>query len=426
MKIYNSEIVVIGSGAGGATVAKELSIRGKKVIVVEKGKLAKKVGNEMCASNFYEGAPFLVRASSGVIFHFAKTVGGTTVFSCGNGVRSPENIFSQYGIDLQNELNETESELNIMPIDEKLIGNKGTKDFLAASTRLGYRMEYMPKFMKQGKCSLCGKCVLGCPNNARWTAVDFINIAITNGTSLLEGILVEKILIKNKQVIGVEGRKGVERVIIHTEKVVLAAGGINTPIILQNSGLSAGKKLFCDLFNVTYAVSKRQGMANDLSMALVDLEFFKNDGFIVSPFIDPPLTFFLIFNKFKPLFLFKRKHVVGVEIKIKDDAIGSVSNVHGIKKTVTINDKTKLDKGVAVAKDILNHMPIDKNTINTSKIRAAHPGGTAAIGEVVNSNLETEVKNLYVCDASVLPEALGLPPIITLIALAKWFVKKQF
>jgi choline dehydrogenase-like flavoprotein len=55
----------------------------------------------------------------------------------------------------------------------------------------------------------------------------------------------------------------------------------------------------------------------------------------------------------------------------------------------------------------------------TTKIRGAHPGGTAAIGEVVNKNLETRIKGLFVSDASVLPTSPGLPPIVTIVALAK-------
>ena len=51
--------------------------------------------------------------------------------------------------------------------------------------------------------------------------------------------------------------------------------------------------------------------------------------------------------------------------------------------------------------------------------RGAHPGGTAKIGEIVDSNLETEISNLYVCDASVLPISPGKPPILTILALSK-------
>jgi choline dehydrogenase-like flavoprotein len=50
---------------------------------------------------------------------------------------------------------------------------------------------------------------------------------------------------------------------------------------------------------------------------------------------------------------------------------------------------------------------------------AAHPGGTAKIGEIVDANLKTEIDKLYVCDYSVVPEEWGLPPSLTLLALGK-------
>jgi len=63
-------------------------------------------------------------------------------------------------------------------------------------------------------------------------------------------------------------------------------------------------------------------------------------------------------------------------------------------------------------------------SFNYSRQQGAHPGGTAAIGRVVDADLETEVDNLFVCDASVFPETPGLPPIVTIIALAKRLAKK--
>jgi len=47
----------------------------------------------------------------------------------------------------------------------------------------------------------------------------------------------------------------------------------------------------------------------------------------------------------------------------------------------------------------------------------------AATGGVVDKNLQTEVDNLFVCDASVLPATPGLPPILTIVALAKRLAK---
>ncbi|MHC4592251.1 MAG: GMC oxidoreductase, partial [Planctomycetota bacterium] len=65
----------------------------------------------------------------------------------------------------------------------------------------------------------------------------------------------------------------------------------------------------------------------------------------------------------------------------------------------------------------------DTNSFVVTRPQGAHPGGTAAIGKVVNADLQTEVDNLFVCDASVLPNAPGLPPIPTIVALAKRLAK---
>ena len=67
---------------------------------------------------------------------------------------------------------------------------------------------------------------------------------------------------------------------------------------------------------------------------------------------------------------------------------------------------------------------IKSKSILVSKPQGAHHGGTAAIGKIVDSNLATKVERLFVCDASVLPVAPGLPPILTIVALAKRLAKK--
>ncbi len=64
-----------------------------------------------------------------------------------------------------------------------------------------------------------------------------------------------------------------------------------------------------------------------------------------------------------------------------------------------------LAKGSAVAGAILTEAGVDPTTLTSTPARGAHPGGTAAIGQVVDKNLETELYNLFVADASVFPKA---------------------
>lgn len=58
------------------------------------------------------------------------------------------------------------------------------------------------------------------------------------------------------------------------------------------------------------------------------------------------------------------------------------------------------------------------------RINGGHPCGTAGIGRVVDSNLQTRVRGLFVADASIFPESPGQPTIVTIAALAKRLGKR--
>lgn len=72
---------------------------------------------------------------------------------------------------------------------------------------------------------------------------------------------------------------------------------------------------------------------------------------------------------------------------------------------------------------ILLEAGADPGSLCKEAVRAGHPGGTAGIGRVVNADQETEISRLFVSDASVLPEAPGMPPVLTIVALSKRFSK---
>ena len=112
--------------------------------------------------------------------------------------------------------------------------------------------------------------------------------------------------------------------------------------------------------------------------------------------------------------------MIGILVKTADDPAGRINPDGSFLKPITEADQKRLDEGSALATEILIKAGADPNSIIISKPSGGHPGGTAAIGKVVDKGLQTEINNLYVCDASVLPRAPGLPPILTLVALAKW------
>lgn len=420
----DADIIIVGSGVGGATLAKELAKRNKKVLIVEKGHFypRDRIGSELSAFKFYDKHGIWSKSKEGVFYYRAIMVGGTSIVSCGNGVRALESEFRDAGIDLTEEFIEAERELDIKPIPNRLIG-RGTRKIMEVANKLGFNMEPMPKFINFEKCNSCGNCVLGCRTDAKWTALQYLNEAQDNEASLVPGINITKVIISNGKAIGIEGynRFGI-KIEIFANIIVLAAGAIGTPIILQNSGIDAGQKLFLDLFNVTIGLTKDTGLAREVTMAAIS----ENDGFILSPFIDVPFALVSVVPVplRRNLKFTQREYLLGIMVKIQDDCLGKVHKDGTIEKTISTNDLSKLNKGTAIAKDILNNAGVESKAIVTTKIRGAHPGGTAAIDEVVDIDLKTKIENLFICDASVLPKSPGVPPIVTIIALSKRLAKK--
>ena len=105
-------------------------------------------------------------------------------------------------------------------------------------------------------------------------------------------------------------------------------------------------------------------------------------------------------------------------IKIPDNLKGHVY-LNEVEKGIDFEDASLLARGAAIAGSILVKAGADIKSISSTHVRGAHLIASARIGDIVDSNLETEIKNLYVADGSVLPKAPGLPPVYTILALSR-------
>ena len=117
------------------------------------------------------------------------------------------------------------------------------------------------------------------------------------------------------------------------------------------------------------------------------------------------------------------RDVIGLMLKFADTCIGKIDDDGNVEKTLTKVDVDLIKEGYQKAVKLLLKMGVDPDSIVATPLKGAHPGGTAAIGEVVDNNFESKIKGLYVCDASVIPEAPGRPPILTIVAIAKKVAK---
>lgn len=415
------EFVIIGSGAGGATVARELAKRGKQVLVLEKGVRENKLGSLSDCFRYYDLHKFTkmpLKSKEGVILWRAFMAGGPTVVCCANGVPCLERELAEYGVDIKAEIAEVTEELGIANYDERRL-SQGSKKLLEASKELGYRFEPMPKFIDITKCNRCGNCQYGCSNGAKWTAVDYLDDAASNGAEMRYKTSVHAVITENGKVKGVSVSGPNGHAEIPADTVVLAAGGFGTPVILQKSGFSeAGSGFFMDLFVNTYGTNNEYSQTNEPTMALVDHEFRDSKGFIISPFLHQLAMVRFIEMGIRGM-LMPANRTLGFMTKIVDESTGCVYPDGTFSKAITKRDRARLDEGSRISKEILIKAGVDSKSIVVSKVQGAHPGGTASVGKIVDNNLQTSVDNLFVCDASVLPTSPGLPPIMTIIALGK-------
>lgn len=421
------DVIVAGSGPGGATVARELAKCGKKVALFEKGKDHKFIGNPISALFYVDRAGFLF-SEEGLNIIRAITTGGSTILYCGSAAPPPDWLKTKYGIDITKEVEETIEELKIKPLSYELLG-ESAKRIMEAANSLGYKWEALPKFMDPTRCRFkcSASCMMGCTCGAKWTAREYIKQAVDEGAKLFTETEAEDVLIEDGECAGLIVKQNGFREVIKSKITVISAGGLGTPLILQRVGISdAGHGFFCDPTVMVYGVSKERGTSADPPMSVGSYEFHDSDGFMLSHLIDP-WVMFPIAMYYKGLrYLSKTIHyrkLLGIMIKVKDELAGSISPEGRISKPLTENDRYRLHKAINISRKILIKAGAEPDSIFTSPVRGTHPGGTARIGHVIDNNLETKIKNLFVCDASVFPEAPDRPLVLSIIGFGKRLAK---
>lgn len=392
-------IVVIGTGAGGAIIARELALDGKPVTILEKGPYIKSKD----AFGYYD------KYSQDVDLLTTTCIGGATIVSMSNMVRALDEELLEYDIDLTDAYAYVEDLVGVHQLDDSHIG-KGTQLFLDAGRELGLNTLKMPKAIREEDCIQCGKCAFGCPADAKWSGKDFTDEAVEAGATLICEAGATEVMSEDGRVSAVKYVKDGEEHIIEADKVILSAGAIGSTLILRKSGFeNAGREIFFDPFVSVGGYIKDINFNTEVQMAGLII----GENFVLSPHFSS----FIRANI--PDDSVTDSDILSIMVKTADECKGYVTDDGDVVKINTITDIRYLAEGTATAGFVLEKAGVDPNTIGSTVYRGAHPGGTAKIGEIVDSNLETEIKDFYVCDASVLPISPGKPPILTILALAK-------
>ena len=429
-----SDVIVVGSGPGGATAARELARAGKKVLLLERGQdhRPRSYYGTYLGALLYTDRGSLLFTEEGLNIVRPLMVGGATSMYCGCAASPPSWFKDKYGVDIDTEVSETIEELEIEPLDPALRGQASTHIAQAAQA-LGYNWEPQLKFMKPARAKEfdCGaKCMLGCRCHAKWSAAEYVDQAVEAGCDLRTGARVERVLVEDGHVLGVEGRFAArgESFAARSDTVILSAGGIGTPRILQGSNIpalqGAGQGMTMDITVMVYGMIA--GLGNGKEPPMTWSWENPDEGYMLSTLIDPWLLYPLI-NSLKGLqyaLTWPRwNNTLGVMIKLKDDVSGGVFPNGKISKPMTDHDRPRMHAAEDVCRRILLEAGAKSETIFMTPLRGTHPSGTVRIGTLVDEHLQTEIQGLYVCDASVFPEALARPTVLTIIGLSKRLAK---
>ena len=402
--------IVVGSGAGGATAARELQIKGFDVTILEAGphfkpftwnlshiELIKRLGLlKTGITKYFFPQAELRQSSPELMLVRGLTTGGCTVLSCGNIVRADHGL-KDIGLDLSPEFQELEDEIHPKPFPQDKWRPLTTKMFHTAKD-LGLNPQPTPKAVDPKRCISCGLCELGCKTGARWDSRKFMKQAVRSGAKLNTSSPVEKVLIEGGKVSGVQIKsRGVQT--LKADVVVLAAGGIGTAQILKNSGLHAEDRLWADIVLTLGGISPDARQLEEPPM----LWYTSHDNYILSSYLD---------------------------ISTPRESMGSMlrnlqKRGHVLQKTLTSYDQERMDLAISQAREIMEGAGVSEPFVQ-GMYNAGHLGGTVPLKkeDVPNMRPSWLPEGLWVADLSLAPKSQGLPTILLASALALRVARK--
>jgi len=248
------DIVIVGSGAGGGTAAKELSAlckQGYTVALLELGPRYTPENNTrdelpMAQQYYFNGGGFQTR-SQDMTLAFAKGVGGSTNVYTGVTFKLPETAVKKWGVDgidledLSPRMDKYIAE-NGAHFENEANINQNNKLFKSGCETLGWHVDQFA--INTRNCAGLSTCNLGCPISAKQgTAVVQIPVAEQNGVQVIPNCRIEKVIESTPHGVTLlaeltnsrEPKDENQHIQIRAKKVILSAGSINTSAILLRS-----------------------------------------------------------------------------------------------------------------------------------------------------------------------------------------------
>ena len=151
-KTLEADVVIVGSGPGGATMAREMTKKGKKVILCEAGRRHQRFGYTLFLLSMMDGFG-LTFSKEGTWVIRPKTVGGASVVFSGTAIKPPAWMKEKYGLDLREEVDELYREIPIQPLPDRLVGPAARK-IMEAAQGIGLDWKLLDKWIRPAKLQL--------------------------------------------------------------------------------------------------------------------------------------------------------------------------------------------------------------------------------------------------------------------------------
>lgn len=275
-EMVDVDVMIVGSGCGGAVCAKNLAEAGHRVLVADKSYYYPPeqlpMSEEQGAIHLFEngGAEMTDDASMGVIAGSAWGGGGTINWSA--SLQTQSFVRKEWAQDRGLTFFETAEYQNCLDrvchrmgvSAEHIRHNHGNEVLLEGSRKLGYHAKAVPQ-NTGGATHYCGHCTLGCgAAQKQGPVVSWLPDAAKAGAKFVEGFKIERVIFdqanSKKKAVGVEGiwtsrnknggvdgpvsERIIRKVIVRAKKVIISCGTLWSPIVLMNSGLKVSHFLW--------------------------------------------------------------------------------------------------------------------------------------------------------------------------------------